>query len=503
MAARPFTELLEAVLRVIRRPSMQAGQDIARPLEDMVRTASNIVTLLVWVIALAILAIVAYFVIRKVIHEINLKKIASMKEETLEKAARCEQRGDYVAAAMLHEKLGNAKKAAALYEQGRSFGRAAHLYAALGQNEKAIELFKRAGESLRAAELCVKTGKYREAAEIFRNKGDRLRAAQALDMAGDKPAAALEYREAGHPLKAARIYKDLRMYKEAGDMAFLAIEGQELGPSNMDKYYTYAALLMMQGEMDRAAGIYRGIVQIDSGFRDVTNKLAAIAAHSEEKVKEAEPAAQPVEQNVEIVEMGRPSEQGEAAPAAREPEAVDDIDSLIQSELEKRDGAASAGAAAPALKEGETTLRGIMKSGRMENRYSMRMWVQVLRTLASYHFKKEFYGTIPPESIIIDMQNNIRIEQAPERMPDYTAPEVLKGSAPDEQSDIYCMGAVLFELITGTTEHLSDRAPSEMAGDVPEWLDELILKCTEREREHRYKTLEDIYAKLIVLKDVM
>lgn len=503
MTARTFAEFLETVQCAIPKPALQAAEDFAKPLEDMVRTASSLVTLLVWVIALAILAIVSYFVIRKIIHEINLKKIASMKEETLEKAARYEQRGDYVAAGMMHEKLGNNKKAATLYEQGRNFGRAAHLYATLKQNEKAIELFKRAGESLRAAELCVKTGKYREAAEIFRNKGDRLRAAKALDMAGDKPAAALEYREAGQPLKAARIYKDLSMYKEAGEMAFLAIEGQELGPSNMDKYYTYAALLMMQGEMDRAAEIYRGIVQIDSGFRDVTSKLAAVAAHSEEKVRESEPEAQPVEQNVEIVEMGNAPQPEETAPAALEPEALDDIDSLIQSELEKRDGPGPAGEVAPTLKEGETTLRGIMKSGRMENRYSMRMWVQILRTLAGYHFKKEFYGTIPPEAIIIDMQNNIRIEQVPERIPDYTAPEVLKGSAPDEQSDIYCMGAVLFELITGTTEHLSDRAPSEMSRDVPEWLDELILKCTEREREHRFRTFEDIYAKLIVLKDIM
>ena len=58
-------------------------------------------------------------------------------------------------------------------------------------------------------------------------------------------------------------------------------------------------------------------------------------------------------------------------------------------------------------------------------------------------------------------------------------------------------------MVTGSIDALAEKAPSALADDVPEWLEDLILRCTEKDRAHRYKSLEEIYSRLLELRDVM
>lgn len=489
-------------------PALLVEENVANPLAQVVETARNVVSLVAWLIILAVVVTVAVFVVRRILRDASLKKIKGIHEEAMEKASRHEAKGDFASAGAVYEKLGDVRKAAELYERGKDFGRAARLQESLGRLEKAVEFYKRAGESLKAAEVYVKTGKYLDAAKIFHNKGDRLRAAQALEMAGNFLAAAKEYQAAGQPLRAASAYKKKGLYKEAGEMYLFSIGDEEPSPSNLDKYYTYAAFLMMAEEVDKAAEVYRGIVQIDSGYRDVTQKLAAIASMREQSGAAGKAApAPPQEAAVEFVDMEaeEPSEQPVEQAAARASDASDDIDALIESELDRRDtgGQGERQEAWPAPKQGEATLRSIINSGSMEHSYSMKMWVQVLRKLSEEHGSGVFHGCLVPEAVFIDMQNNVRIEKPGGLVPSYTAPEVIDGSPPDEQSDIYAMGSLLHELVTGSSKGIAEKAPSALAGDVPEWLDELVLRCTEKDRAHRYKSLEEIYSRLIELREVM
>ncbi|HLY11949.1 MAG TPA: protein kinase [Planctomycetota bacterium] len=87
--------------------------------------------------------------------------------------------------------------------------------------------------------------------------------------------------------------------------------------------------------------------------------------------------------------------------------------------------------------------------------------------------------------------------------PDYMAPEQVRGEAGTEQSDIYSLGAMLYEMVTGVTPFHGDNAyvvmNSRLSGDpvaprtlrpeISPVLEEIILHAMEREPDKRYRTV--------------
>ncbi len=94
--------------------------------------------------------------------------------------------------------------------------------------------------------------------------------------------------------------------------------------------------------------------------------------------------------------------------------------------------------------------------------------------------------------------------------PLYTAPEVVTGAAQGPRADIYALGCVLYELLTGTTAfgrdtvdetlraHLEARpaAPSTHAPQVPPALDAVIMRALAREPDDRYPDMAGFEAAL-------
>lgn len=92
----------------------------------------------------------------------------------------------------------------------------------------------------------------------------------------------------------------------------------------------------------------------------------------------------------------------------------------------------------------------------------------------------------------------------------YLSPEQARGSKATVQSDIYAMGIILFEMLTGrlpydgdsavtiALQHFQTPLPSvrEENPQVPQSLENIVLKATAKKLTERYKTVAEMYADL-------
>jgi serine/threonine protein kinase len=141
--------------------------------------------------------------------------------------------------------------------------------------------------------------------------------------------------------------------------------------------------------------------------------------------------------------------------------------------------------------EGTASVRSFIKSGKIEPKYGFKLWFQILKSLQDAHAKGRAYGFLGPENILIDAQNNISfLKKTPSSV--YLAPEKTKELELDVRADIFSMGVILYELLTGSLEGLGSARVMDVAHDVPEWLDEIVIKCIRKVREDRYQSIDQI-----------
>jgi serine/threonine protein kinase len=158
--------------------------------------------------------------------------------------------------------------------------------------------------------------------------------------------------------------------------------------------------------------------------------------------------------------------------------------------------------------------------------------VQIARALCSalahMHENKIVHRNLKPQNVIICDDGTIRIidfaiakSSAMRRItfagfspamgtPDYMAPEQVKGRRGDERTDIYGLGAMLYEMVTGKVPFegpnpfivMNSRltgdpvAPRKVNPEISEELEEIILHAMEREPHRRYPSAAAMKAEL-------
>ncbi len=92
----------------------------------------------------------------------------------------------------------------------------------------------------------------------------------------------------------------------------------------------------------------------------------------------------------------------------------------------------------------------------------------------------------------------------------YMAPEQIRGEEADRRTDVYALGIVLYELLTGRVPftggsdfailkaQLEDtpKPPTELVADLPGWLERAVLRALAKDPAERFQTAEELRAEL-------
>ncbi|MFZ5824988.1 MAG: Stk1 family PASTA domain-containing Ser/Thr kinase [Bacillota bacterium] len=170
------------------------------------------------------------------------------------------------------------------------------------------------------------------------------------------------------------------------------------------------------------------------------------------------------------------------------------------------------------LVQGKTLKALIQEQGPLPVVEATRIAIEILEALAHAHAERIVHRDIKPHNILIARDGRVKVTDfgiARATTTDtvthtgsimgsahYFSPEQANGQPTGEKSDIYSLGVVLYEMVTGTVpfqgdspitvalKHLRDRVvpPSELNSEVPVELDEIILEAMEKEAEDRYES---------------
>jgi serine/threonine protein kinase len=81
--------------------------------------------------------------------------------------------------------------------------------------------------------------------------------------------------------------------------------------------------------------------------------------------------------------------------------------------------------------------------------------------------------------------------------PDFVAPEALDSDqTPDHRADLYAVGVMLYQMLTGKLPRGNFQWPSELDGGIDERLDEIVSKAMANNPEHRYQSAAAVRADL-------
>ncbi len=165
----------------------------------------------------------------------------------------------------------------------------------------------------------------------------------------------------------------------------------------------------------------------------------------------------------------------------------------------------------------------LSESQRLPRERAIRITLRILDALDYIHARGVAHRDLKPENVMVDEHDNIKLidfgiaSYAGARRltfakfsptmgtPDYVSPEQVKGQRGDARSDLYALGVILYEMLTGKVPFtganpfliMNDRLlnnpipPREIDPGISDQLQEVIYRALERDPRNRYASARD------------
>ncbi len=175
------------------------------------------------------------------------------------------------------------------------------------------------------------------------------------------------------------------------------------------------------------------------------------------------------------------------------------------------------------LVEGKSLSEIIEEKGRLGYKQAVDYAIQIAQALSLAHKNQIVHRDVKPHNVLVTNQGVAKLADFGIAMPvadgtmeeksdkvmgsvHYFSPEQARGAYVDERSDIYSLGVVIYEMLTGHVPydgdnpvnialmHINNPFPSakEEVPEVPYQLDRIIHKATEKFQSKRYKKVDEM-----------
>ncbi len=168
----------------------------------------------------------------------------------------------------------------------------------------------------------------------------------------------------------------------------------------------------------------------------------------------------------------------------------------------------------------------VREKGKLPAEEARNVILQVGRALNAAHSEGVIHRDLKPQNIMVDGEGRVtvmdfgiaRSMESPGMTqtgmvigtPEYMSPEQGRGETVDGRSDLYSLGIILYELLTGHTPHHADtalaimlkrererpRPPRDTDAQIPQSLNRVVMKSLELDPAKRYQTALEVLADL-------